>query len=172
MNVHSGGILLFRYRDGRLQIMLVHPGGPFWVKKDEGAWSIPKGMFEKNEGALEAAKREFKEETGFDVDGEFIELGELKQPSKKIVHAWAIEGDLDTAKIKSNTFTLEWPPDSGNCKDYPEIDRGEWFDIDVAKKKILKGQAEFITRLIDRLGYVPAVAGSVSSPYPKQGSLF
>lgn len=172
MNVHSGGILLFRFTDGRLQVMLVHPGGPFWAKKDEGAWSIPKGLFEENEMAFEAAKREFKEETGFDVDGEFIELGELKQPSKKIVHAWALEKDLDITKIKSNTFTLEWPTNSGNVKDYPEIDRGQWFDVDGAKKKILKGQVEFIDRLIYRLKYVPPVASTDSSIVPEQGSLF
>lgn len=155
MNVHSGGILLFRYFNGRLQVMLVHPGGPFWAKKDEGAWSIPKGLLEENEIASEAAKREFLEETGFDIDGEFIELGELKQPSRKIVHVWALEKDLDTAKIKGNTFSLEWPPKSGKIKDYPEIDKGQWFDVDEARKKILKGQAEFLDRLISRLKSVP-----------------
>lgn len=172
MNVHSGGILLFRYSDGRLQIMLVHPGGPFWARKDDGAWSIPKGLFEENEVALEAAKREFAEETGFDADGEFVELGELKQPSKKIVHAWALEKDLDTSKIKSNTFTLEWPANSGKVKTYPEIDKGQWFDIDEARKKILKGQAEFIDRLIDRLRYVPPATNTNPSDDPEQGSLF
>jgi len=150
MDVHSCGILLFRYIDGQLQVMLVHPGGPFWRKKDEGVWSIPKGLPEKNEVALEAAKREFREETGFDVDGEFIELGDIKQPNKKIVHVWALERDLDATKIKSNTFTLEWPPNSGNIKDFPEIDKGRWFSIDEAGKKILKGQLGFLDRLINR----------------------
>lgn len=172
MSVHSGGILLFKYIDGRLQVMLVHPGGPFWAKKDEGAWSISKGLFEENEVALEAAKREFKEETGFDVDGEFIELGEIKQPSKKIVHAWALERDADVTKIESNTFTLEWPKNSGNVKEYPEIDKGEWFDIDEAKRKILKGQVEFIDRLRERLKYVPPQGGNESFSDPEQGFLF
>ena len=151
MTVHSGGILLFRRTAGRLQVMLVHPGGPYWVTKDEGVWSIPKGLFEENEGPLEAARREFAEETGFDVEGEFIELGELVQPGKKIVHAWALERDLDTTKIQSNTFSLEWPPNSGRIEDYPEIDSGQWFDIDEARKKITRGQLGFIDRLVDRL---------------------
>lgn len=142
MAVHSGGILLFRYLDNRLQVMLVHPGGPFWAKKDEGAWSIPKGLLEENEEALEAAKREFAEETGFDIVGEFIDLGELKQPSKKIVHAWALEKNIDTSKIKCNSFSLEWPPKSGKIKDYPEIDKGQWFDIDEARKKRIHRQVD------------------------------
>jgi predicted NUDIX family NTP pyrophosphohydrolase len=151
MAVHSAGILLFKYDDGRLEVMLAHPGGPFWAEKDHGAWSIPKGLFEETEDALDAAKREFSEETGFEVDGEFIELGELKQPSRKIIHAWALEGDLDTANIQSNTFTLEWPKNSGNVKEYPEIDKAQWFTVEEARKKILKGQAEFIDRLIEKL---------------------
>jgi predicted NUDIX family NTP pyrophosphohydrolase len=151
MRVHSGGILLFRYLAGRLQVMLVHPGGPYWENKDEGAWSIPKGLFEENEGPLEAARREFAEETGFDAEGEFIELGELIQSSRKIVHAWALESDLDTTRIRSNTFALEWPPNSGRVVDYPEIDKGQWFDIVEARKKIATGQLGFIDRLVERL---------------------
>jgi predicted NUDIX family NTP pyrophosphohydrolase len=151
MSVHSGGILLFKYVDNELQVMLVHPGGPFWARKDEGAWSIPKGILEENEAALQAARREFKEETGFDVDGQFIELGQLKQPSGKIVHAWALERELDVKDIRSNTFRLQWPKNSGNVKEYPEIDKAQWFDVNEAKKKILKGQAEFIDRLIEKL---------------------
>ncbi|MEN6620636.1 MAG: NUDIX domain-containing protein [Smithella sp.] len=169
MKVHSGGILLFRYFESRLQVMLVHPGGPFWAKKDEGAWSIPKGLFEENEVALEAAKREFFEETGFNIDGKFIELGELKQPGRKIVHAWALEKDLETSKIKSNTFTLEWPPNSGKIKEYPEIDKGKWFDINEARKKVLKGQAQFLDRLINRLKYIPQAIKINSDE--EQGSL-
>jgi predicted NUDIX family NTP pyrophosphohydrolase len=172
MSVHSGGILLFRRLAGRLQVMLVHPGGPYWERKDAGVWSIPKGLFEENEGPLEAARREFTEETGFDVEGEFIALGELTQPSKKIVHAWALESDLDTTRIKSNTFTLEWPPDSGQVEDYPEIDKGQWFDIDEARRKITKGQLGFIDRLIERLRYDPSGADGGASTDPEQDSPF
>ena len=148
MSFHSAGILLYRFVDQQLQVMLVHPGGPYWVSKDLGAWSIPKGLIEEDEPALEAAKREFKEETGFEVNGDFIELGTLKQPSKKIVHAWALEQDLDTTKIVSNTFELEWPKHSGKLEEYPEVDKGEWFDIEQAKTKISKGQVGFIDLLI------------------------
>lgn len=154
MSKHSAGILLFRFRNEKLEVMLVHPGGPFWAKKDNGAWSIPKGLFEENEKPMDAAKREFKEETGFEVDGEFIELGELKQPSKKIVRAWALEKDLDEAKVMSNTFTLEWPRNSGRVQEYPEIDKAGWFDIEQAKKKILKGQIGFIDKLVEIINYV------------------
>ncbi len=153
MALHSGGILLFKYINGELNVMLVHPGGPFWTGKDNGSWSIPKGLFEGNELPLEAAKREFKEETGFEVDGEFIELGELKQPSGKIVHVWGLEKDIDAAKIISNLFSMEWPKNSGNFKDYPEIDRAGWFDISQARKKILKGQAPFIDELIEKIKF-------------------
>ncbi len=151
MAVKSAGILLYRFKDGQLQVMLVHPGGPFWTKKDKGAWSIPKGICEEDEVAIEAAKREFREETGFDIDGSFIDLGELRQSSGKIVHAWALEGDLDTGKIKSNTFQMEWPRGSGRIRQYPEIDKGEWFSIDVAKEKIVKGQRGFLERLLEKL---------------------
>ncbi len=151
MSVHSAGILLYRYVAGELQVMLVHPGGPFWVGKDNGAWSIPKGLVGADEVLLDAAKREFREETGFEIDGAFTALGELKQPSKKIVHVWAIEGDLDVAKIESNTFALEWPKNSGIVRECPEVDRAEWFDLDEAKGKIAKGQAEFLDRLMERM---------------------
>ena len=155
MSTPSAGILLFRYQNSKLEVMLVHPGGPFWAKKDDGAWSIPKGLFAEGEKPLEAAKREFKEETGFDIDGEFIELGELKQPSGKIVQAWAFEKDLDVTKIESNTFELEWPMNSGTIRKYPEIDKGQWFGISPAKKKILKGQVGFIDVLLKKLNYSP-----------------
>ena len=131
--------------------MLVHPGGPFWANRDDGAWSIPKGIFESDENPLQAAKREFREETGYEIEGNFIDLGEIKQPSGKIIHAWAIERDIDTANIMSNTFALEWPKNSGNVKEYPEIDKGEWFKIDQAQRKILKGQVGFIEKLIAML---------------------
>ena len=164
MTVHSGGILLYRRRAGSLQVMLVHPGGPHWANRDEGAWSIPKGLFEENEAPLEAACREFAEETGFDAAGDFIELGVLVQPSGKVVHAWALEGDLDTAKIHSNTFSMEWPSHSGRTGEYPEIDKGQWFDIAQAARKITRGQLEFIDRLIDRLRLDPPPAGADADP--------
>jgi len=131
--------------------LLAHPGGPFWKRKDDGAWSIPKGLFEENESPIDAAKREFKEEIGFEVNGNFVNLGSLKQSSKKIVHIWALESNLDETKIVSNKFALEWPKNSGNIKEYPEIDKACWFNIEQAKKKIQKGQIGFINRLISKL---------------------
>ncbi len=163
MSVHSGGVLLFRFRNGRLEVLLVHPGGPFWTRKDEGAWSIPKGVFEEQESPLDAAKREFKEETGFEVDGKFIELGTLRQPSKKIVHVWALEWDLDASRIVSNKFSLEWPRRSGISREYPEVDRAGWFYIDEARKKIQKGQAGFLDRLIRAIDPEPDGVGGPST---------
>ena len=151
MTQQSAGILLFKYGDGRLRVMLVHPGGPFWARKDEGAWSIPKGLLEENEDPLEAAKREFQEETGIAVQGELIELGALKQPSGKVIYAWAHERDLNVSEIRSNAFVVEWPRNSGNVREYPEIDRGQWFDAAEARSKIVKGQAAFIDRLVEKL---------------------
>jgi predicted NUDIX family NTP pyrophosphohydrolase len=155
MKKHSAGIFLFRFKNKKLEVMLVHPGGPFWAKKDDGAWSIPKGLFDENENPLDAAKREFKEETGFEVDGEFINLGELEQPSKKMIHVWALEKDLDAAKIVSNKFTLEWPRNSGILQEYPEVDKAGWFNIEQARKKISKGQMGFIDKLVEILNYIP-----------------
>ena len=149
MAVHSAGILLFRHKNNKLEVMLVHPGGPFWARKDEGAWSIPKGILDENENPLDAAKREFNEETGLEADGAFIELGEVKQPSGKIVHAWALEKDLDVTEIDSNSFTIEWPKNSGKMREYPEIDRAGWFSLDEARTKILKGQVALLDRLVD-----------------------
>ncbi len=151
MTQHSAGILLYRYKDGTLQVLLVHPGGPFWVNKDLAAWSIPKGLLEEGEDPLDTARREFAEETGFSVDGDFIDLGELKQPGGKVVHAWALEGDLDETRISSNTFPLEWPKHSGRIQEFPEVDRGEWFDAETARLKIHKGQIPFLDRLLSRL---------------------
>ena len=149
---NSAGILMYRFRERSLEVFLVHPGGPFWAKKDEGAWSIPKGEFNiDTEDPLEAAKREFEEETGYALEGEFIPLENLKQSSMKIVYAWAVEGDCDAVKIKSNTFSMEWPPRSGKQQEFPEVDRAEWFDIETAKIKILKGQKPFIDRLLERM---------------------
>jgi predicted NUDIX family NTP pyrophosphohydrolase len=153
VSVYSYGILLFRFRKERLEVMLVHPGGPIWAKKDYGVWSIPKGLPEEHEKPLGTAKREFKEETGFEVDGKFIDLGELNQSSKKIVHVWALEKDLDVASVVSNTFTLEWPKNSGKVKEYPEVDKAGWFDLELAKKKIRKEQIGFIDRLVGIINY-------------------
>ena len=152
MTKHSAGILMFRYREDILEVFLVHPGGPFWAKKDQGAWSIPKGEFNiDSEAPLDAAKREFAEETGSSIDGEFISLDTAAQSSMKIVHAWAVAGDCDAAQIKSNTFSMEWPPRSGKQQEFPEVDRGEWFDIETAKIKILKGQRTFIDKLLEKM---------------------
>jgi predicted NUDIX family NTP pyrophosphohydrolase len=146
MAKHSAGMLLYRRRGG-LEVFLVHPGGPFWAKKDVGAWSIPKGEYTPPEDPLEAAKRELQEETGLAAAGRFIPLTPLKQPSGKVIHAWAVEGDCDADAIRSNTFTLEWPPRSGVRQQFPEVDRGAWFTLETAREKISKGQAGFLEEL-------------------------
>lgn len=151
MSTNSAGILLYRFGRGGLQVLLAHPGGPFWAGKDDGAWSIPKGVFDDSEAPLDAARREFGEETGFDVDGRFLALGTLKQRSRKIVHAWALEHDLDASRIRSNTFALEWPKGSGRFEQFPEVDRAQWFDLHAARTKIHRGQREFLDRLADRV---------------------
>lgn len=147
MSKKSAGILLYRFRNKHLEVFLVHPGGPFFLKKDAGAWSIPKGEFLDEEEGLAAAKREFLEETGFNLHGKFVELAPVKQKSGKIVYAWAIEGDLDEKKIQSNVFEIEWPPKSGKLKKFPEIDKGDWFDIETAKLKMNPAQAELLEEL-------------------------
>jgi predicted NUDIX family NTP pyrophosphohydrolase len=147
----SAGLLLYR-RCPELEVFLVHPGGPFWTRKDAGAWSIPKGEVEDGEDPLHAAKREFTEETGFTISGEFRSLDPLKQPSGKIIYAWAIEADCDPGQIRSNSFSLEWPPKSGKIQQYPEVDRAAWFNIAEARNKILAGQVGFIEQLIAVLG--------------------
>lgn len=143
----SAGILLYRRRQEGLQVFLVHPGGPFWAKKDEGAWSIPKGMYQETEEALAAAKREFHEETGSEVNGPFRALSPLKQPSGKVLSVWAAEGDLDETRLNSNTFFLEWPPRSGRMQEFPEVDRGAWFDLLAARTKLQQGQRGFLDQL-------------------------
>jgi predicted NUDIX family NTP pyrophosphohydrolase len=143
----SAGILLYRIRNGALEVFLVHPGGPYWHNKDLGAWSIPKGLLEEGDDELAAAKREFEEETGSPVDGEFTPLAALKQPSGKVVHAWAVEGDIDASSIKSNTFPMEWPPRSGKMQEFPEVDRGGWFTLAAARERILNGQRGFLDQL-------------------------
>jgi predicted NUDIX family NTP pyrophosphohydrolase len=151
MAKQSAGILMFRRTGGRPEVLLVHPGGPFWAKKDDGAWSIPKGLYEDREDPLAAARREFEEETGCTPEGEFLALGSFKQPSNKTIVAWAIESDFDLAKFKSNLFSMEWPPKSGRTQQFPEVDRIAWFEPDDAKRKILKGQAPILAALLNRL---------------------
>ena len=132
-------------------MFLVHPGGPFWAKKDLGAWSLPKGELDEGEDPLKAAIREFEEETGFAIDGEFRPLRPLRQPSGKTVVAWAVEGDCDPAELRSNTFTMEWPPKSGKQREFPEVDRAAWFSIEEARKRIIAGQAPFLNELQEAL---------------------
>ncbi|MGH9764947.1 MAG: NUDIX domain-containing protein [Blastocatellia bacterium] len=148
----SAGLLMYRKRNGFLEVFLVHPGGPFWAKKDAGAWTIPKGEFGDGEEPLDAAKREFEEETGFKPEGEYQPLKLVRQAGGKIVLAWFLEGDCDASAVKSNTFSLEWPPRSGQQQEFPEVDRAGWFSIGQAMGKILKGQASFIEELVSKVG--------------------
>jgi predicted NUDIX family NTP pyrophosphohydrolase len=153
MPKRSAGILMYRRRPrDDVELLLVHPGGPFWVKKDLGAWSIPKGEYAQGEDPLTVARREFEEETGMEISGQFLGLGELVAPGRKIVTAFALEGDFDPATLRSNLFELEWPPKSGKRKSFPEIDRAQWFSPAEAREKILVGQREFISRLLAALG--------------------
>lgn len=147
MPKQSAGILLYRKTPQGLQVFLVHPGGPFFKNKDDGSWSVPKGEYESGEDPLAAAKREFKEETGHEITGNFVALSPIKQKGGKMVLAWAVEGDIDPKNIKSNTFEIEWPPRSGKKQTFDEIDRGEWFDITTAKTKINPAQAALIDEL-------------------------
>ena len=148
----SAGILMFKGRECGLRLLLVHPGGPFWAKKDDGAWSIPKGEYDEGEEPLAVARRAFEEELGSPVpSGGIIELGELVQPSRKQIIAYAIEGDFDPSSLKSNLFEMEWPPKSGTMQSFPEVDRAEWFTVEEAHEKILSGQRDFIERLLERL---------------------
>ena len=143
----SAGLLLFREVEGELQVLLVHPGGPLWAKRDEGAWSIPKGEFEAGEEPLAAAKREVEEEIGFVPNEELIRLEPVRQPSGKIVYAWAVRAEFNPAGIRSNTFEMEWPPKSGRMQQFPEVDHAAWFTIDAAGEKILKGQFPLLQQL-------------------------
>jgi predicted NUDIX family NTP pyrophosphohydrolase len=142
---------MYRSREGRLEVFLVHPGGPFWAKKDLGAWSISKGEYATGEPALEAAKREFQEETGFTAEGDFLSLGQVQQSGGKIVSAWAFEGDCDPAKLVSNLCQIEWPPRTGRRIEIPEVDRAAWFSFAEARERILKSQAPFLDRLSQAL---------------------
>ena len=147
MAKHSAGLLVYRRRKDGVEVFLVHPGGPFWQNKDHGTWSIPKGEFSPGDDPLQAAKREFHEETGFTIDGNAVALPPLKQPGGKVVHAWLVEADLDADAVRSNAFALEWPPRSGKRCEFPEIDRAAWFPLDAAREKILPGQLPFLGAL-------------------------
>lgn len=151
MSKTSAGIVFYRFEKNKLQVLLLHPGGPFWQKKDIGAWSIPKGELEPGEELLKAAIRETEEETGIKAGGDFIELMPVKQKSGKIVYAWALPYDLDPSAIRSNTFEIEWPPKTGKKKSFPEIDKAAWWEVEEAKNKIIPGQVAFITELENRL---------------------
>jgi predicted NUDIX family NTP pyrophosphohydrolase len=153
MTKKSAGLLMYRFSDNVLEVLLVHPGGPYWNKKDEGVWSIPKGEYVEDEVPFDVAKREFKEETGYTATGNFIPLSTILQPSKKIIIAWAFEGDCDASKIKSNTFSMEWPPRSGKQTEFPEVDKADWFPLNIAKRKISMGQLGFIEQLCQILRY-------------------
>ena len=153
--VQSAGVLLYRGVGEAVEVLLVHPGGPFWAGKDEGAWSIPKGEFDAAEPAADAARREFAEETGVTLNGEFVALAPVRQPSGKVVHAFAVAGDLDVASIASNTFELEWPPRSGRMQSFPEIDRAAWFTLEEARRKIVKGQRPILDDFTARLASGP-----------------
>jgi predicted NUDIX family NTP pyrophosphohydrolase len=155
MAIRSAGILLFRRKSGETEFLLVHPGGPFWAKKDAGAWSIPKGQIESEEEPRACAIRELEEELGAApaLDPEqLLELGSIRQKAGKVVEAWAAEADFDPALLASNTFAMEWPPRSGKQQEFPEVDRAEWFDIEAAREKILPAQAELLDRLLGQLG--------------------
>jgi predicted NUDIX family NTP pyrophosphohydrolase len=157
MAKRSAGLLLFRRRDGGLEVLLVHPGGPFWAKKDLGAWSIPKGEHEEGEDARACALREFEEEIGSPPTpapgvGELDDLGTVRQKAGKVVQAWALEGDLDAAEVRSNTFSMQWPPRSGRMHEFPEVDRAEWFALAQARERINPAQAAFLDRLANRFG--------------------
>jgi predicted NUDIX family NTP pyrophosphohydrolase len=147
----SAGILMYRRAGESIELFLVHPGGPYWAKKDLGGWSVPKGEYEPDEDPLVAARREFAEETGFDVDGDFIPLAPVKQKGGKVVSAWAVEGSIDASAIRSNMFSMEWPPRSGRQQEFPEVDRAGWFGVAEARLKLNASQVAFIDELCERL---------------------
>lgn len=161
----SAGILVYRKNGTSIEVLIVHPGGPFWAKKEKGAWSIPKGEPEDDD-PLMAAKREFQEETGHEApEGDFIELGSVKNKSGKTIFAWGVEGDLDASTVKSSTITIEWPPKSGSQQEFPEVDKAGWFGLEKAKEKLNPAQADFIDRLAQ------ALEVDIPEP-PVQASLF
>lgn len=145
----SAGLALFRRAAGGIEMLLVHPGGPVWKNRDDGAWSFPKGEFTEGEDPLTVARRELAEETGCTADGAFIPLGTVKQAGGKVVHLWAVEGDCDASAIRSNSFSMEWPPRSGRRQSFPEVDRAGWFSPDDARRKLLESQRPFVDRLLE-----------------------
>ena len=145
--IESAGILMYRLREDRLEVLLAHPGGPYWTRRDLGSWTIPKGLVEEGEERLDAAWREFTEEMGFAPVGEATLLEPVRQPSRKVIHAWAVEGDCDPAALDSNLFEMEWPPKSGRLQSFPEIDRAAWFPIEEARSRMLPGQLPFLDQL-------------------------
>lgn len=149
MAKQAAGILLYRRGRAGLEVLLAHPGGPLWARKDAGAWTIPKGQFTDSELPLDAAKREFEEEMGSAPTGAFEPLGSIRQPSGKVIHVWAAQSDFDVSTVRSNLFELEWPPKSGQVAEFPEIDRAGWFSLDEARVKIIKGQVAFLDRLVE-----------------------
>jgi predicted NUDIX family NTP pyrophosphohydrolase len=160
MSKKSAGLLPFRETAVGVEVLLVHPGGPFWAKKDDGSWSIPKGEFADDEEPLRAAKREFEEEMGVPPSGDLIPLEPLRQPSGKLVFAWAIRSDFDPSRLKSNMFSMEWPPKSGKQQEFPEVDRAAWFEVEAARLKILRGQAPFIDQLLRNVRNAESAPGS------------
>ena len=152
MPKRSAGLLIYRWRERGLEVFLVHPGGPLWAKKDFGAWSIPKGEYSAEEDPLAAARREFAEETGMKVDGDFVELGTIRQAGGKLVTAWALEGDFDADRLVSNLVEMQWPPRSGRIVEFPEVDRGAWFTVSEARERMLASQRELLERLERKVG--------------------
>ena len=153
MPKRSAGLLVYRRVEGEPEVLLVHPGGPYWAKKDEGAWSLPKGEYEPDEDPLDVAIREFEEELGIEPPEtkEPTFLGEVRQPGGKLVSAWAVEGEVDVNDVRSNTFTMEWPPRSGRTAEFPEVDRAGWFDLETARRKLLRGQLGLLDRFAELL---------------------
>ena len=172
MKKQSAGLLVYKIEDGQIKVLIAHMGSPWWANKDKGAWTIPKGGLEEGEEPIAAARREFKEELGYDAPaGELIELGSIDQKNNKTVTAWAVEGDVDTSKIVSNTFEAEWPPRSGKTQEYPEVDRAAYFNLDEAAEKLIPEQIPLLERLAERLK-MPWAPKAAKSENPQQNTLF